>query len=162
MKLGTLKLLGPLELHYPRHPQSNDTTATNRDGGGGAERFMFMVWRSSGRAPGLQASKFLGAGEEAHHGTAHCGRGLARGGSGEGGWTSARQPLHESQATSRCVCRDHIGSGFQQASRYLGGRRPRRGTPGIVDFISEEARESTCGGSGAKLKSWVICLQDPR
>ena len=62
---------------------------------------------------------------------------------------------------SLCMSRGQPAA-FQQAGRYLGGRCPRRGTPGIVDFISGEARESTCGGSGAKLKSWVICLQDLR
>ena len=57
---------------------------------------------------------------------------------------------------------DHRGSGFQQAGRYPGGRRLRRGPPDIVDFISGEAREGTCGGRGAKLKCWVICLQEWR
>ena len=40
--------------------------------------------------------------------------------------------------------RSYIGSGFQQAGWYPGGRHLRRGSPDTVDFVSGEAREGTC------------------
>ena len=55
-----------------------------------------------------------------------------------------------------------MGSGSQQADRCPGGRHRRRGSPDTVDLIPLEAREGTCGGRGAKLKCWVICLQEWR
>ena len=75
LNLVTLKPLRLLEPYYPRHPQNIDTIASSRDGGRGSRDSyvsgvdIFRRLRPSRRHP-----SFLGAGEAARHGTAHCGR----------------------------------------------------------------------------------------
>ena len=62
----------------------------------------------------------------------------------------------------KAMQRSYIGPGSQQADRCLGGRHLRRGSPDIVDLILVEVREGACGGRGAELKYWMVCLGEWR